>query len=601
MKVLDKLRIALTGDIFRLHSDGEEIRSLQLSNVHWLNGLLADTLSALGRTEVIFPTGDLALLRDLCADERVYQTYLDDPCQAWASFFASDDSRGFQYFLDQLASFDLVVGFEMPTIMKRHLANCGTPYVSLYHHPLRFLKDQIIGLTTNAPDLTDALMGSPIELGVAQQVSRLRALFGRLGIATARVPAGHMFAIGQTSQDSSLLQAGAFTRWADYADRLPALAAKHSGFYFQEHPYGSSEGFLEAILSSNVDQPVVVNRGNSYAHIFGPGPSLDVVTLSSSMGVEAEVAGHSVHFLLADPREKFFDAASDKGQLHTLGHQVFEPDLWKLAVGGPGFIRSDATYARGADYIRFTTERWAFGVLQSSGMVEQSQKRLYPGLSQSPDPGIGALLRSLPRAGDGDTFPDPVVLHEPGIEFHCHPGWIAPGTPWTLPIGTPLCAQYLGDGFHDSEMTHVWCGAHEGSVRIPLPGAADTSHVLTLKCVVAVFSELLPDAPVLSVSSEGSALAYVLFNRLTGAEVHLDLSLCASSPYCEIEFAITSLANPQRLSISEDSRELGFCIKHLELHLQRENAEPCIDDRGARVIWAGERALSAEVERAQGG
>lgn len=583
--VLGTRRIALTANIFRLELKNGSLGGPQFSNVRWLAGLLGSTLQDRGVLDIVYPSGDKGLLASLCDDADLQQRYIEDPQSAWVEAMGRVELDGFQRWLDRLTAYDLVVGFELPARMKQHFDRCGTSYVSLYQHPLRFLADQIFGLTTNVFELATALAEDPVELGLPAQIARLRALFGHLDIAHARVAPEHLFVIGQTDKDASLLRRDGFARWSDFGAELSKLAGSKEALYFQRHPYGSTEGFLKGILAAGIEIPVIVNRGNSYAHLFQYDRKLKVATLSSSLGVEAEAAGHDVTFLHGDPRSSFRDAAVDKLGYFAVGHQLLEQPFWDLALGYAARINPASTFALGPDFIRFTMDKWGYGVLQSGSPVEVAHKSLFPGkVAKLPESVLNVFGHHLDSARD--SIPQPGIASFPDIRIDCHPSWPSPGSGWRLPLCTPIGSEYL-EGFHEIEGTHVWSSARAAVVRPPIPASAAAGGRLRLRASISVLDGILPRSPALSVSIDGKVVAYVMFNPFTGAHAEIDIPVAPATPCCAVKFAFTQLASPSILYQSEDKRELGICLKNFEVYVAEEVRSSSFRDSSAKLIWAG--------------
>lgn len=578
-------RIALTANIFRLELKDGSLGGPQLSNVRWLAGLLGDTLRDHGVLDIVYPAGDEDLLALLCDDPELQKYYLEDPQSAWVGAMGRRELGGFQRVLDSLSTYDLVVGFELPQRMKRYLDRCGTSYVSLYQHPLRFLTDQIFGLTTNVPELATALVEDPVELGLSAQLARLRALFGHLDIVHAQVAPEHLFVIGQTDKDASLLGPDGFARWRDFGPALSKLAESSEALYFQQHPYGSSTGFLQGILAAGVEVPVIVNRGNSYAHLFRYDQKLKVVTLSSSLGVEAEAAGHDVTFLHGDPRARFRDPEADRLGYFAVGHQLLTRPFWDLALGGAARMDKAGTFALGPDFIRFTMDKWGYGILQSGSPVEVAHKRLFPGSAvKLPASVLSVFGQNL--GSEHGAIPAPGITALPDVRIDCHPSWPSARSVWRLPLGSPIGSEYL-EGFFEIEGTHVWSGSRVAVLRLPIPAASAVGGRLRLRASVSVLDGLLPKAPVLSVNVDGEPKAYVLFNPLTGAHAEIDIPVAPATPCCVVKFAFTQLASPSILYNSEDKRELGFCLKNFEVYVAEEAGVSTFCDSSAKLIWAG--------------
>jgi hypothetical protein len=562
---VSKLRIAITGDVFRLHVKDGKITSEQSKNVQWLAALLNTPLCALGDVDVIYPAGD----PDFPLKEMIGEHFQDDSVEKWQHFYAATDPGVLSSTLERLASYDLVIGFELPPIMKHWLTARGANYVSLYHHPLRFLRDQIFGVTTNIVTLADRLEGLPADLRQPVQIDRMRALAARLAVDTAQVPEGFLFAIGQTVADSSLLAQGQFSRWRHHCARVKQIMRGFDGIYFQQHPYGQASDFVADMLYCGIESPILTNLGNSYLHLFGSRAPMEVVTLSSSLGAEAQAAGHRVHFLLGDPREKFFDEGADLIRYFDVGHQLLDGEFWKLAANLGGGFDPLATYALGDDHVRFTANQWAFGVLETPGQVEIAKQVLYPLGAKDMSPGLRKVLGTRGDFGKVEVFPEPCEISSPAFHMDIHPALARPGRDWRLPIDQAFGAEYLLEGFHDNERTHVWSGGPVARVRVPIGLSVSKGCDVVVTCSVTVFSGALERAPVMAIAAEGRYLAYVFFSPQTGADARIEFMLPQPSPFLDISFEFTDRASPASCGMSADVRELGFALTQISVSARR--------------------------------
>ena len=133
--------------------------------------------------------------------------YVDDAELAWARRHNNDGVTDFSGQLDALASADLVVGFELPPSLKRHLHGQGRPYISFHVHALRLLRDLCLGASTNCPDIARALQDLVLPASeITRQVHHHRALCLNRSLPLLKFPAGLPVLIGQTERDSVLIR-----------------------------------------------------------------------------------------------------------------------------------------------------------------------------------------------------------------------------------------------------------------------------------------------------------------------------------------------------------------------------------------------------------
>lgn len=572
-------RVAFTCDFLRFSPEGHGYTSFQPRNLAWLFEVLtsAPAWKRLGvqMSMVMPPTQPRAFERAL-GNRGALSEYRNGADHAWARRYDVEHPDLLASVFDELCDYDLVIGFEMAPTIKRWLHSRGRLYLNLYVHPLRFLRDLCFGATTNSPQMADLLRTHEIASSeVDTQVHRFRGLFRRQQPAACAIPAGLPLLIGQTERDSVLIKDGRFETWDDHAESLAVELAGFDAVAFLEHPYRPSSSVILERLRSVHGKTVISTNANGYGVLFANREVPCVLTLASSLGVEAQAAGHDTRFLLADPRQKFDVLGVDQaaaGPVRAYGHGLLMPSFWdavlgdRAAIQGQGSKRSADDFALGDNYLRNSLDAWSFRALQNGVSNITSRKTLLPasGLSEARR---NALLGGM----TGDNRPQTPAqaftrAHALGLQFTLLDPPVATGEQRDVGLDGPAAVGYLANGFHPPESWGGWSSELLAQVVIPVDADAlkQRAH-LDVSMRVRAFDGLLPKAPVLRIGHNGQSLGFVFFRASGVNQQTISFSVVPTGPLCLIDLEMSDLESPAARGISADQRWLGFALSQLSV------------------------------------
>lgn len=567
-------RVAFTCDFLRFAPCETGYTSFQPRNLAWLVEVLTGAGAWKHRgiqVSVVTPPQEAPFFERALGSPAALADYRLNADHAWARRYDVDEPDVFGSVFDQLCDADLVVGFEMSPTIKRQLHARGRPYLNYFVHPLRFLRDLCLGATTNSASIASALRSHQIAHGeVDAQVRRFRALFLRQKFAACAIPKGLPVLVGQTECDSVLVRDGRFFRWDDCADELSNRLAGFDSVVFLEHPYRSSSRNVVEYLRSIHGKTVIATNANSYGVIFANPDIPAVITLASSLGVEAQAAGLETCFLLDDPRRKFLVPEVDRPispQQGAYGHGVLEAPFWDevlKAGSSPGRSAVGShldSFHLGEHYLRNSLDAWSFRPLQSGVTSMTSRKALIPSgtlTSERRDALLGAML------GDAHPVPPARAIARAstlGLRLDFLDAPLILGERREVALDGPAAAAYLVHGFHPFESWGGWSSELSSKIVIPVGAEALARHAqLDISMRVRAFEGLLHRAPVMRVSSEGQLLGFVFF-RATGANQQtISFTVTPSSPLCRIDLELSDLESPAEGGFSFDQRWLGFAL-----------------------------------------
>lgn len=321
-------RIIVTGDVLR--PTPEQQVSAQRSNIHWLGHLLNKPLqSATGLSVEIAswgedPGGEFndAMIREIFSAFGVPFTL-----EGWAAIY---DSTVPNEVLDAVVSNTfsdaLVIGFEIPPVLERALQRAGVPLIVTAIHPLRYMDDIFLGFRSPNSKLQDAL--------------RLHAITDEkfwfmAGLQCAAVTKKSFFSpepdslilVGQMPNDASCIVDGRFASLQNFRSAIVGAAAEHRKVYYKKHPLAHADEMIARLREWGVDADETDE--NIYYLLAHPNVN-GVLTLSSSVGIEARYFGKKASFLLKGTELLWATGDLSKTNCFVgIDDRWLTPDFWR--------------------------------------------------------------------------------------------------------------------------------------------------------------------------------------------------------------------------------------------------------------------------------
>ena len=567
-------RVAFTADFFRCSVTGGRYRSSQARNAAWLREVVTGGLAWQRQSlelQTVFPAEGSAVAGAGKLGPAALAEYTAEAELAWARRYDSDKLVDFDACLTALGRADLVVGFELSPSLKRHLYRQQRPYISFHVHALRMLRDLCLGATTNDPAIAGLLAGVAVpDEEVVRQVRRFRALCAFHRVPALAFPAGLPMLIGQTARDSIVIEGGRFADWPDREDELAAALRGHDACVFIEHPFRSDSHKVCEYLRCRHGKAVIATNANGYGALLSTRDIPEVLTLSSSLGVEAQAFGLPTRFLLGDPRQRLRVAGVDVGVDHALGHGVLSDGFWHALLhrkpsSTNSQIRAPAdTFHLGEHYLRDSLDSWSYQLLRDRLRGAQSRRTWMPAADMTAER-RDELLRALRGEAAAESGgPLPVILRDPPL---------APGERRRLRGADPGFGALLGKGFHALDPAGVAWSQPGGSEMLlpvqPAPGA-----VLTVTLELRCFEGLLERCPVLQILAGGQVCALAMFRPSGAHSARVCVSLDASTAPIELLLSMNESCSPAQAGLGHDAREFGFGLTEIELELQLARRTP---------------------------
>ena len=584
-------RVTFTCDLLRFSLEPQGYRNAQAGNLRWLCSVLG-ALTEWPRWGVDVrciepPTTREELVLHLRSPQ-VLDAYQADPLQAWAQRYdgASLDVR--PAFAKEIRDCDLVIGFELPPALKRVIHEQGKPYISFHIHALRFLSDLCLGASTNDPHV-QALLES-VALPEAQaglQARRYAAQLNKHAFAALHIPDGWPLLIGQTAKDSILIENGRFADWPDFEDSLADLLAPYPGCVLLEHPFRSDTATVAQFLRARFGKPVVMSNANGYGIVFQSRHIPRAITLSSSLGFEAQCAGVPTTYLLGDPRQRLQLANVDVGTQAALHHGVLNPSFWQELLGIEKPMASvrkteGAPFDLGDSFLRRGIESWSYAQLQAGFAKARSRKVVFPTEALS-SVALQQLMENLAGADEPvqgwDSYTDG-QHQDRGVDLVLAPAAVAVGEHLKL-IGADPWSSLLLRGFHAPEPWGAWTAQREAQVGVFVTKTTATAGaVLCVTLTLQVFEGLRSRCPVCRIAQDDVTLAWVFFRPGGPPSIDVTFSMHARSAVCVFDLVLSDIDSPFNTLGAQDTRQLGIGLLAISV-----SAEPVGAPLPGRAIW----------------
>jgi hypothetical protein len=510
--------------------------------------------------------------------KEVFQAYEADNVSAWAERYDTLWPDGLGAVFSKLQHMDLVVGFELSPTVKRFVAANGRTYINLQIHPVRYLRDLCIGMTTNSDEIQERIDGEEISPDLIDaEARRLRALFRRMDLPSCHFP-DMPFLIGQTPHDSSLISNRRISTWRDHKEKLTQCLKDFENVAFFPHPYNSENIDLIDFFRVDLNKTVVVSDVNSYSALLShSGDMKQVITLSSSLGVEAATFGFEVDFLLHNPCQGFYVEGVDIKPMTMLGHGVLSKAFWEECIWGRvGARKKTPAFGLGDGYLRDSYDTWSYAALKGN-RAATARKTVYLSGAKGRDD-LAILYRSLSCEDDEalgvSDLGEKAKLK--GIELNYVPAPAKIGDSAVIDFSSrELASLVIRDGFHEIESWGVWAG--QLCCRLAFPVVPNSHAILKVELAIGINPQLLQYGPVLRIESRDAEIGFALFRPNLGLSTRVAFEIPCQGAETEVRLHISHLAQAG----PTDGRELGYCITEIRYQVGRGELAP---DRNM-LIW----------------
>ena len=359
--------------------------------------------------------------------------------------------------------------------------------------------------------------------------------------------------------------------WENYRDVLLDELAPFDTVVFLEHPYSPNSASVIEYLRYSLPKNVIAVRGNNYGLMFSNREIPIVITLSSSLGVEAEAIGHHPKYLLSDPRTKFLIPEIEQPVMPMLGHAVLDAKFWSAVIHGEEAMRINPEsngFFMGEHYLRNSLpDAWSYRSLQYALTVEPSVKTIVPAYEAKPERlnELAAECCGIRHSEELSMELLTIKARSQGIDLRLLEKPLMPGEKRVLPINTGEGLQYLCKGFHQPESWGAWSSEICSMLVIPIATKDGESALIRLELDLQVFEGAGKGAPVLKLSTKTQDIGYIFFRSCNRSLQKVAFDILTPPPALRLNFELTDLKSPYEIHGSPDTRLLGFGLSRVSV------------------------------------
>lgn len=286
-------RIIVSGDLLRTKQVGEMYENFHLKRINKYFDFLKYQLSESTTCKVEKLNTDNTDIDPKYMYELCDLVYGGD--EEWLKIYDYDGN------IDDLCSYykqyiydSLVIYIEMPLIYKRIHNKLNIPYIDLTVHPIRFLDDNLWGISTNCPAIFDRMKQYQIDDNKFYiQANYIKAIsdFNPL-----KIEENAAVIIGQTNVDKALYHNGRCLSIMDFEEQIKQLGEKYSVVYYKSHPFNHDLKKIHKFLAQFPFVKLCPSDWNAYEMLAHPNLQA-VYAITSGVLYEAPYFGKEANCL----------------------------------------------------------------------------------------------------------------------------------------------------------------------------------------------------------------------------------------------------------------------------------------------------------------
>ena len=314
----------IVGDVFRANAD---LTFNQASNVYWLYCVLRSAISPLFRSVTAYDQKF-----GVVEYEKIFVEVYNDKGGSFFEKIAMVFSHGpnneivEEIFLPQLQG-KFVIAFEASPWMLRHFEEKSILYCNIRVHPARFAADLILSFKFSDPGMMSRARIFSLDRDfLLSEVSYVRALYSS---RRQSLKGDSIFFLSQTSYDSVLIDRGHFIDVRSYRERIFEIAQGRN-LCIKPHPSEPQSRIFNEFME--VFPEAKIDNTNIY-ELLGSTDNCSFITISSGSGHEAELFGHSVHYLSS--RNNGLNSSFQSDYVH-ISHAFWAAVFWRYVLRGEG-------------------------------------------------------------------------------------------------------------------------------------------------------------------------------------------------------------------------------------------------------------------------
>lgn len=222
---------------------------------------------------------------------------------------------------------DLIVGYEIPPSLCKFFTKNNLIYINFFTHPVRFLPDLLWAVTTNSQEIFYILGKYSFKIEPQDSINRIKfqTLKDRNRFE-CELTKNTAIIFGQTPYDASVLVDGEFKTLYDFRHEIKQLVSNSDDILIVPHPLLSDYAPIFALIEY-LGKGKICNF-NSYSLLSSSKVS-KVITLSSSLGVEAKYFGKESHMLLGEALREGGGLRESGSYMTSISASILSREMWQ--------------------------------------------------------------------------------------------------------------------------------------------------------------------------------------------------------------------------------------------------------------------------------
>lgn len=223
-----------------------------------------------------------------------------------------------------------VICHEMPPIFKKICDKLGLFYIDLRVHPVRYLDDHMLGMSTNNEKVYNGLKKYLVDdsiFYIYANMYKTTADFYDLGLDK-----NSALIVGQTNVDAALYENGTVHTIFEYESQIEEMGKKYNTVYYKPHPFN---GDLKEIYKFLEKFPFVKIINENIYYLLSNENIKAVYAISSGVLTEAKYFGKDAYPLFRKFNEYTYDVNSKYSpDLYlSIMNNFYNPMFWQDVLG----------------------------------------------------------------------------------------------------------------------------------------------------------------------------------------------------------------------------------------------------------------------------
>lgn len=223
-----------------------------------------------------------------------------------------------------------IICHEMPPVFKKICDEIGLFYIDLRVHPVRYLDDHMLGMSTNNEQVFKGLKRYLVDdsiFYIYANMYKTTADFYDLGLDK-----NSALIVGQTNVDAALYENGNVHTIFEYEKDIVELGKKYNTVYYKPHPFNGDLKEIYKFLEKFSFLKII--NENIY-YLLSDDRIKAVYAISSGVLTEAKYFGKDAYPLFKKFNEYTYDVKSSfKPELYiTIMNDFYNPVFWQNVLG----------------------------------------------------------------------------------------------------------------------------------------------------------------------------------------------------------------------------------------------------------------------------